>query len=84
MHYVYVLKSEKDHELSVGYSEDLQERVRAHNAGEVPATRPRRPLRLVFYEAYGAKSDAKRREQYLKTSKGSATLRLMLRDTLQG
>ena len=33
-------------------------------------------------EYYHAESDALRREQYLKTTKGKRTLRLMLRDTL--
>ena len=83
MYYVYVLKSEKDQGLYIGYSENLKERFRAHNSGEVLATRPRRPLNLVFYEAYTAKSDAKRREKYLKTSKGLSTLRLMLRESLK-
>jgi predicted GIY-YIG superfamily endonuclease len=40
-------------------------------------------LRLVFYEAFSAKEDSIRRERYLKSTKGKATLRLMLRESLQ-
>lgn len=36
-------------------------------------------LNLFFYEAFLAKEDAIRREDYLKTTKGKSTLRMMLR-----
>jgi len=37
-------------------------------------------LKLIFYEAYLVKSDAQRREMYLKTTKGKRALKLMLAD----
>jgi len=37
-------------------------------------------LELIFYEAYLEKSDAQRREIYLKTTKGKRALKLMLTD----
>jgi predicted GIY-YIG superfamily endonuclease len=40
-------------------------------------------MRLIFYEAFVEKSDAVRREDYLKTTKGKSTLRMMLRNALQ-
>ncbi len=52
MHYVYVLRSAKDHNLYTGYTADLRQRVADHNAGEAPSTRDRRPLHLIYYEAY--------------------------------
>lgn len=39
-------------------------------------------LKLIFYEAYLMKSDAQRREVYLKTTKGKRALKLMLVDYL--
>ena len=79
---VYVLISLKDGNLYVGYTTDLQERLTAHFNGEVNSTAPRRPFRLVCAEYHYAMSDAKRREQYLKTSAGKTALKLMLRDAL--
>ena len=51
-----------------------------HNSGKVKSTKPYLPLRLIFYEAYLTKSDAKRREKYLKTNRGRTTLMTMLND----
>jgi len=33
MFYVYILKSEKDNNLYIGFSKDLKSRVEAHNLG---------------------------------------------------
>jgi len=79
---VYVLISLKDRNLYVGYTTDLQERLTAHFDGKVDSTAPRRPFRLIYAEYHHAMSDAKRREQYLKTSAGKSALKLMLRDAL--
>ena len=79
---VYVLISLKDKNLYVGYTMNLQERLTAHFKGQVDSTAPRRPFRLIYSEYHHAMSDAKRREQYLKTSAGKAALKRMLRDSL--
>jgi len=83
MYYVYVLKSCWDGHLYVGYTKDLRKRFQDHQNGKVPSTKSRIPFELVFYESYKAISDAKRREKYLKTSKGKSSLRLMLRNSLK-
>jgi putative endonuclease len=79
MFYVYVILSEKDKRLYTGFTADLRERLKKHNQGANPSTKFRRPFHLIFYEAYLNKTDAQRRERYLKTTKGRATLRLMLK-----
>ena len=82
MYYVYVLHSDKDGKFYIGYTQDLKKRYTLHREGYVPATAPRRPIRLIFYEAYLNRYDALRRESYLKTSKGKNTLKMMLKDFL--
>jgi len=79
---VYVLLSEKDQKLYIGYSTDVEKRLKDHSVGKVPATRPRRPLKLIHCEYYLAKGDAVRRELYLKTTKGKRALKLMLRESV--
>jgi putative endonuclease len=79
---VYVLKSEEDRELYIGFTEDLNRRLTEHIKGYNKATAPRRPFELVFAEFYKAKSDALRRETYFKSQKGKRALRLMLKDSL--
>jgi putative endonuclease len=83
MFYVYFLRSRNNPDQNyVGYSADLKKRIKTHNAGLVRSTKPYVPWELVFYEAYKASADAKRREEYLKTIKGRKALKLMLRDSL--
>ena len=80
--YVYVLQSLVKDWTYVGYSQDLRKRYEEHNNGESPSTSPYKPFTLIFYEAYRNEKDAKRREKYLKTTKGKTTLRSMLHDYL--
>lgn len=51
MYYVYVLYSETDRGLCIGYSADLRRRMKEHCMGLSTATRHRRPWRLIYYEA---------------------------------
>ena len=78
MNYTYVLQSEKDGRWYTGQTADLRDRLRQHLRGEVISTRPRRPLRLVYYEACLTQADAIRRERYLKTGRGKKYLRQRL------
>ena len=66
MYYVYVLKL-KNNDLYIGYSTDLRKRLNYHQNGKSKFTKPHRPIRLVYYEAYSAKKDATKREYHLKT-----------------
>lgn len=82
-HGIYVLFSEKDHLLYIGYTTDVEARVRKHNEGGVKSTKGRRPLIVIFYEYYLFKEDALKREGYFKTSPGKKALKLMLGSTLE-
>ncbi|OHA88721.1 MAG: hypothetical protein A2653_00270 [Candidatus Zambryskibacteria bacterium RIFCSPHIGHO2_01_FULL_43_25] len=82
MYYVYILKSEADKKLYIGYSANLKKRFQEHQDGRVRSTKPRRPFELIFYEAYKSRLDAKRREKYFKTDKGKTTIKTMLEKSL--
>lgn len=82
-YYVYILRSLKDRLFYIGYSEDLKTRIKDHNAGKNISTKNRRPLELIFYEAFPNKADALRREAYFKTTKGKTTLKQMLKEFLK-
>jgi len=75
MFYIYILKSKLDNKLYTGFSKDLKNRIIAHNRGEVDSTRNRRPLDLIYYEAYRNKKNAILRERFLKTTKGKLQLK---------
>lgn len=74
MYYVYILHSEKDRHLYIGSSPDLKKRILKHNTGRVRSTKNRRPLKLIYYEAYMLRLDALRREKYLKSGAGHKEL----------
>ena len=82
MHYVYVLLSAKDNKFYIGYTQDIEKRIKDHNQGKNTSTQTCRPLKLLYYEAHTSTQDAKRREIYLKTSKGKTTLKQTLRIAL--
>jgi len=71
-YYVYILQSKKDKSLYIGYTADLITRLKKHNRGENKATKPFIPYKLIFYEAFLNRTDAKNREKYLKSGSGRA------------
>ncbi len=70
MFYVYVLQSEKDGGLYIGFTGDLKQRFAEHQDGQSLSTSHRRPWRLIYYEAYLDEADALGRERYLKSGGG--------------
>ena len=78
MLYVYVLKSKKDGKLYIGFTSNLRLRFQEHNDGKVKSTIYRRPLELIYYEAYKNESVAKKREKQLKSGKAHVALKKRL------
>jgi putative endonuclease len=73
MYYCYILKSEKDGKLYLGSTNNLSKRLREHAFGKVFSTKYRRPLALIYYEAYCKEADARKREKNLKLQSRSLT-----------
>jgi putative endonuclease len=71
--YVYIMASlsAPDH-FYVGFTEDLKDRLRRHNGGEVPHTSKFRPWRIKTAIAFIDRDRALQFERYLKTSSGRA------------
>jgi putative endonuclease len=62
----------------IGFTEDIQQRIIDHNSGKTFSTSYRRPLEMIYYEAYLEKSDALGRERFLKSGSGYKFLRKQL------
>lgn len=82
MYYVYILKSQKDCSLYIGYTTDLKKRFKEHNDGLSTSTKYKRPYRLIFYEAFTDRIDAKHREIYLKSGWGFRSIKKLLKRSL--
>jgi len=79
MWYFYILQSTvKPDWLYKGSTNDLDRRLEQHNEGLVVSTKPYRPLRLVYYEAYLKEYAARCRESSVKKS-GSVLTPLLRR-----
>jgi len=70
MHFVYVLRSNKDNNLYTGCTSNLERRVALHNAGRVKSTKGRVPLKLIYSERFNDKYEAYLAERFYKTAKG--------------
>jgi putative endonuclease len=81
--YVYILFSQKDDGLYIGYTNDLKNRLGEHFKGRVTATKYRRPLMLIHYEAFTNINDAKSREEFLKSGFGRSQLKRALKNKLR-
>lgn len=66
MNYIYIVKC-KDGTLYTGWTNHLENRIKAHNEGKgAKYTRARRPVELVYYEQLETKEEAMRREYAIK------------------
>jgi putative endonuclease len=84
MYFVYVLYSQKDKKLYIGFTKNLDDRIRKHKEGGVNSTRHRIPLELIYYEAFKDKRDATKREYFLKRGRGREFLKKILKHSLPG
>ncbi|MEK7138356.1 MAG: GIY-YIG nuclease family protein [Patescibacteria group bacterium] len=66
--YVYILESSTDGNRYIGFTNNLKRRLEEHQSGKSFSTKPRLPMKLIYFEACTNENDAKRREHYLKTT----------------
>lgn len=67
--YTYIVEC-SDGTLYTGWTNHLEERMKAHNEGKgAKYTRPRLPVRLVYYETFASKQEAMKREYAIKQLK---------------
>ena len=77
MNYTYLLQC-ADGSLYCGWTNDLDRRVAAHNAGlGGKYTRSRRPVQLVWWESFETRQEAMRREVRIKRMSRAEKLSLI-------
>lgn len=76
--FVYIVSC-SDGTLYTGITTDLERRIGEHNAGRTGAryTRSRRPVRMVYWEAAGNRSEAARREHLIKRMSSAEKMKLV-------
>ncbi len=78
MRYVYILQSMEGDHFYAGQTEDLRERLKKHNAGQVSHTSKFKPWRIKTYLAFSDEAKAIAFEKYLKSPSGRAFARKRL------
>jgi len=71
MFYIYVLKSDKDKRLYIGYTNNLKRRLAEHLQGKNYSTAHRGKFSLVYCEVFKSQKDATTREKQLKQFKSA-------------
>ena len=66
MYFVYLLKSLIDNKYYIGQTQDVDKRLARHNSGQVLSTKSRRPFKLVGYQTYNSRNEARWAEYNLK------------------
>lgn len=61
---------------------DLRSRFLEHNRGESSFTKGGVPWKLIYYEAFQNKKDARLEELFLKTGQGRKRLDVCLKETI--
>ena len=67
MYYVYFLHSEKNGDLYVGSTDNVERRISQHAQGRVKSTQAYRPWKLLGYEEYLTRGETMKRERFLKS-----------------
>ena len=72
---VYILISCKTGRTYVGYSNDVEKRLKQHNVGSVKSTKHGIPWSLLYFEQCENISEANDRERYFKSGAGRRKLK---------
>ena len=77
MNYTYIVECE-DGSIYTGWTNKLEKRIQAHNAGKgAKYTKSRLPVKLVYSETFATKEEAMRREYQIKQLTRNKKLELM-------
>lgn len=79
MHYVYVIQAGANSSYYVGTTRDISERLKRHNEGRSPYTKPKGNWKLVYVEEYKTSGEAIAREREIKGKKSRKYIEHLVR-----
>ena len=66
MYFTYILLSQRNGDLYVGSTENVENRFRMHNSGRVRSTKANRPWKLLETKSFETRSETMIHEKFLK------------------
>ena len=79
-YYVYIIYSKSLNKFYIGSTQDLEDRLKQHNAGRSRYTKPGIPWVIVYKETYQSRTSAYNREKEIKARKS----REYIQDLIEG
>ena len=76
--FTYILFSQKLNKFYIGSTDDIYRRLSDHNRGKTSFTKTGIPWDLVYKEAFPTRSEALRREKYIKNQKSVIYIRSLI------
>ena len=80
MYSIYVIKSINYQNRYVGSTDNVEKRLEEHNSGKCRYTKGRSPWVLIYKEDFNSRSEAMKREKFLKSGQGRKLLDEKLKD----
>ena len=78
MFFVYIIQSLRTGRYYIGYTQNVEERLRQHNQGITKPIRNRGPFKVVYQELFDSESAAKKRELQIKRYKGGYAFKKLI------
>ncbi len=66
MFFVYIIKSSVKNWFYVGFSDNIERRLKEHNGGQLSSTKGNKPYNLHYVQIAGSRNEARDLEKYLK------------------
>jgi len=76
---VYAIESKVDKRIYVGLTKNLENRIKEHNAGRTKSTKGYRPWKLVFWQNFNNRKEARKQEKYFKSGSGKEKLKELIK-----
>ena len=76
--FTYILYSELRDRYYIGSTENIERRLERHNQGATKSTKSGRPWKVVYNEEYQTKSEAIKRELYIKRMKSRSYIESLI------
>lgn len=80
-YFVYIIKSLKTGKRYIGFTCDIDKRLKEHNTGKSYWTRNKGPWELVYCEEKMTAKEAENREKFFKSGDGRQALKNILRES---
>jgi len=82
MYFVYLLKSKNSGKTYTGHTNNLERRLLEHQNNLSKYTKGRGPWILVYSEKFNSRSEAMKREKFLKSGKGRELLKSLVSQSI--